>query len=117
MDKQHSKTASRTYTNSRNITSSSNEPVTNDYRLIEYDQQSSHNSLKITISTQKSQPGKHTDNRTSQNQHQSTKQEHRNEQHGPKEQQPSSINFMNKFGSYNVIFYCCSGRQQQQAKR
>jgi hypothetical protein len=93
MDKQRSKTAPRTYANSRNITSSSKEPATNDYRLVEYDQQSSNNSLKITISTQESQPGKHTENLTSQNQHHSAKQEHQNEQ------QPSGINSMNKFGS------------------
>jgi hypothetical protein len=93
MDKQRSKTAPRIYTNSRNITSSLNEPATNDYRLVEYDQQSSHDSLKITISTQESKPDKHTENRTSQNPHQSAKQEQQNEQ------QLSGINSTNKFGS------------------
>jgi hypothetical protein len=40
--------------NTRHITISSNEPTTNDYRSFEYDQQSSQNTLKITVSNQKS---------------------------------------------------------------
>ena len=99
MDKQHSKIAPKTYTNSRHVTISSDDSTPHNYPLLDYNQQSSGNSLKITISTQKHQPGNQAENVTSKNQRQAAKQECRNEQ------QPSGINLMNKINSYNALFY------------
>jgi hypothetical protein len=100
MDKQRSKIAPKIYTNSRHVTISPDDPTPNDYRSFENDQQSSGNSLKITISTQKYQPGKQAENVISKNQRQAAKQEYRNEQ------QPPGINLMNKIESYYALFYC-----------
>ena len=96
MDQQRAKTASRTHMNSRYVTISSDGATTNDN-----DQQATRDSLKITVSTQQGQPGKH-----SQNRHQSAKSENRNEQ------QSSGISLLNRFSSFHLRLYYYSARQK-----
>lgn len=92
MANQRPDTAPPTYTNARHVTISSDNPMDNNYRSFQHNQQPSNSSLKITISTEGRQGNKQAEKVTGQNQRQGVKQQQRNEQQRPKEQQSSGMN-------------------------
>lgn len=112
MNKSRGKTTPKTNTSSRYVTITSDETNTNNYRTLNYDDQPSHNNLKITVSNREDQLDGQFQGHTNQNPHQSTKHDQpispsniQQENQNTPEKQPSGISLMNNFLFYNVTFY------------